>query len=78
MTNEKSTSKPAVQTPSSAGVPEAMDSNATDAGPTPQVPKTAGSFQPSTAPLDNTVANRNAGRPRQASTTPRPTDKPLG
>jgi hypothetical protein len=77
MTNEKSTSKPAVQTPSSAGLPDARDSNATDAGATPLVPETAGTSQASTVPLDNPVANRNAGRPRQASTTPRPTDKPL-
>ncbi|MEI9414987.1 hypothetical protein [Mesorhizobium sp. Cs1321R2N1] len=78
MTKEGSTSKPAVRSPNAGGLPHPRrDANATDAGAKPVTPKTAGASRPSSVPLNNPVANRNAGRPRQASTTPRPTDKPL-
>ena len=78
MSNENSTSKPSARSPNADGLPHPRrDANDTDAGAKPLTPKTAGTSQPSTAPLDNPVANRNAGRPRQTTNTPRPTDKPL-
>ncbi len=78
MGKENSVSKPAVRSPNADGLPHASrDANDTDAGAKPLTAKTAGKSRPSTAPLDNPDANRNAGQPRQAGTTPRPTDKPL-
>lgn len=78
MSNENSTSKPSVRSPNADALPHPRrDASDTDAGAKPLTPKTAGTSRPSAPPLDNPVANRNAGRPRQASTTPRPTDKPL-
>jgi hypothetical protein len=78
MANENSRSKPSVRPPNTDGLPHSRrDASDTDAGAKPLTPKTAGTSQPSSVPLDNPVANRNAGRPRQTSTTPRPTDKPL-
>lgn len=78
MAKEDSASKPAVHSPNAEGLPHpGRDASDTDAGAKPLTPKTAGASRPSSVPLDNPVANRNAGRPRQASTTLRPTDKPL-
>lgn len=43
---------------------------------TPVVPKTSGAAKPADGTAKNPVADRNPG-PRQAGTTPRPTDKPI-
>ncbi|TPI10978.1 hypothetical protein FJW06_21495 [Mesorhizobium sp. B4-1-3] len=78
MTQPKDTSKPAVKSPDPEGLPHPRrDAQNSDAGARPTTPKTAGAGQPSSSPLDNRVANRNAGRRREAGQTPRPTDKPL-
>ncbi|TPL12373.1 hypothetical protein FJ938_00410 [Mesorhizobium sp. B2-4-14] len=78
MSTPRNTSKPAPRTPETEGLPHpGRDAQDTDAGAAPTVPKTAGAAQPDASPLDNRVANRNAGRRRQAGTTPRPTDEPL-
>ena len=79
MAQLKNTSQPATRSPNAGGLPhpnrDAMDS---DSGARPATPKTAGGAEEqSTSPLDSKVANRNAGRKREAGTTPRPTDKPL-
>lgn len=78
MAKEDSISKPAVRSPNTEGLPHPRrDASDTDAVAKPPTPKTAGASRPSSVPLDNPVANRNSGRPRQAGTTPRPTGKPL-
>ncbi|RWP62498.1 hypothetical protein [Mesorhizobium sp.] len=78
MANKNTTSKPAIRQANAAGLRRPRwDADDTDTGARPPTPKTAGTSKPSTAPLDNPVANRNAGRPRQKGTTPRPTEKPL-
>ncbi|ESZ39628.1 hypothetical protein X732_14840 [Mesorhizobium sp. L2C066B000] len=69
---------PSVRSPEAAGLPHPRrDAEDSDSGAKPTAPKTAGAQQASRSPLDSRVANRNAGRPRQAGTTPRPTDEPL-
>ncbi|PBC06961.1 hypothetical protein [Mesorhizobium sp. WSM3859] len=71
-------SKPAVKSPDPEGLPRPhRDAQDSDAGAAPTAPKTAGAPEPSASPLDSRVANRNAGRRREAGPTPRPTDKPL-
>ncbi|MER8827708.1 hypothetical protein NKH73_06600 [Mesorhizobium sp. M0938] len=78
MGKENTTSKPVIRQADAGGLPHPRrDADNTDAGAKPPTPKTAGTSKPSTAPLDNPVANRNAGRPRQSGTTPRPSEKPL-
>jgi hypothetical protein len=78
MAKENSTSKPTIRQASADGLPHPKrDADNMDAGAKPPTPKTAGTSKPPTAPLDNPVANRNAGRPRQPGTTPRPSEKPL-
>ncbi|MBZ9677586.1 hypothetical protein [Mesorhizobium sp. ES1-1] len=71
--------RPPIRSSGADGLPHPhRDAQDSDEGGRPTVPKTAGAPLASESPLDSRVANRNAGRPRQASTTPRPTDKPLG
>jgi hypothetical protein len=78
MANKNATSKPTIRQVKAGGLRHPRrDANTMDAGAIPPTPTTAGTSKPSTAPLDNPVANRNAGRPRQSGTTPRPTEKPL-
>lgn len=78
MAEPKDLSKPAVKSPDPGGLPHPhRDGQDSDAGAAPTAPKTSGARETSTSPLDNPVANRNAGRRRQTGPTPRPTDKPL-
>lgn len=78
MATPKNVSKPSLKSPDADGLPHPhRDARDSDAGASPKAPKTAGAKERSTSPLDNRVANRNAGRPRQAGATPRPTDEPL-
>lgn len=44
---------------------------------TPVVPKTGGAARPADGTAKSSAADRNPG-PRQAGTTPRPTDKSIG
>ena len=72
------TATPPVRSPDAAGLPHPRrDAEDSDSGARPTAPKTAGAPVASRSPLDSRIANRNAGRPRQAGTTPRPTDEPL-
>lgn len=45
--------------------------------PAPVAPKTSGAPEPEPDTSRSPVANRNQEGPRQAGTTPRPTDKPI-
>ncbi|WP_152529529.1 hypothetical protein [Aliihoeflea sp. 2WW] len=42
-----------------------------------QAPKTSGAPERGKEPLTNKLADRNTEGPREAGTTPRPTDKPI-
>ncbi|TPM96602.1 hypothetical protein [Mesorhizobium sp. B2-1-3A] len=74
----KQSDRPPVRSPGADGLPHPRrDAEDSDDGAKPTAPKTAGAQEASESPLDSRVANRNAGRPRQAGATPRPIDKPL-
>jgi len=75
----KQSARTPVTSPGADGLPHPRrDAEDSDPGAMPTAPKTAGAKEASGSPLDSRIANRNAGRPRQAGATPRPTDKPLG
>ncbi len=66
------------ETASSAGPEDASSPYEPDAGlGTEPVPKTAGANVPGPDTSRSRVANRDPKGPRKASTTPRPTDKPI-
>jgi hypothetical protein len=70
---------PGVRSAGGAGVPGAQPDNANRGrSEAPMAPKTAGAPKPAPDTSKSRVANRDVEGPRKASTTPRPTRKPIG
>lgn len=71
---------PSIPEPEGSGVPEKDESaNIIDRENTQdgKAPKTSGAPKRGKEPLPNPIADRNTEGPREAGTTPRPTDKPI-
>ena len=77
MTNN--TNVPPVRDAGAAGVPKSdhRDLINDEADQAASAPKTSGAPERVKEPLANKLADRNSEGPREAGTTPRPTDKPI-
>lgn len=71
---------PAMRSPEADGLntSEEPDALGRDRGKAPSAPKTAGAAMPGPDTSKSPIANRDLDGRRQAGTTPRPTEKPLG
>ena len=72
------TSIPNIRSTDPAGLPKEKRQPATDErAEAPPNPKTSGAPKPAPDTSRSPAANRDLEGPRKASTTPRPTDKPI-
>lgn len=70
-------SKTVINETDAAGTPVQRKGKTLREEPAPPVPKTSGGPKPQPDTSKSPVANRNTEGPRQAGTSPRPTDKPI-
>jgi hypothetical protein len=78
MADKAGSAAPGVATPETGGLRhEKRDATRTDRREAPVNPKSSGAAKPGPDTSKSRVANRDTEGPRKASTTPRPTDKPI-